>query len=147
MGGGGAPADPLAALAGAPQYGGGGAGSNGGSSAYHGGSGQELTTGFGQGLADVGQEAGPDRLDFQGPEHFAVIGGRRYAIPETMADFSGSSPAYQRALSDVLRQKQERTRQGTPGHGNTQQGGGQGILHRLSNVQSALHLPNFTPWS
>lgn len=117
--------DPLAQLAGSP--------------AYSGGSGAELNTPFGAGIQDVGAATGEDRLDFTDKGRYAVIGGRRYQLPDTMESpelAGGNSPAYQRALEDVLEKRRQRLH---PKDGDNKKGrSGPGVSERLAGIDRAL---------
>jgi hypothetical protein len=62
-------------------------------------------TPFGEGIMDAGEASGPDRLIDSGDVRYAVIEGRKYALPDTMAGPTGTNPAYQRALRGVLMDK------------------------------------------
>lgn len=107
-----------------PGFGGGGAGMAGPASTAGGsdplaalaGAGGELSpqgSAFGEGIAEIGMDEGPDRLDFSDKGRYAVVGGRRYELPETMAGPMGRNPAYQRALEQVLSEKRERMQGGS----------------------------------
>lgn len=65
-------------------------------------------TPFGQGLQEVGMGGGPDRLAFENGQRVAVIGGRKFALPDTMAGPTGTNPAYQRGLQAVMLDKRRR---------------------------------------
>ncbi len=93
-GGGGAP-DPLADLAG------GRSGINLDAS--------PTPTGF-DAIQEVGEAEGRDRLEFQDGQRFAIIGGRRFALPGSTVDARGRNPEYQRALQAVVSNR--RTREG-----------------------------------
>lgn len=109
MGGpmGGGMSDPLAALAGGGLGGDQGQPQAGGLS----GTAADFTTPFGEGILDGGEVAGPDRIESMGAggsQRSAIIGGRRYILPDTMAGPTGRSPAYRRALEEVMRQRRSR---------------------------------------
>jgi hypothetical protein len=72
-------------------------------------------TPFGQGLEEIGEATGRDRLGYENGARIAVLGGRKFRLPDTMMGPSGVNPAYQRALGAVTREnraeRQGRSRQ------------------------------------
>lgn len=138
---GGGGSDPLAALAGSPAYGGQGI-PTGGVGDY--------TTGFGEGIVDEGAAEGPDRLDFSGTGRYAIIGGRRLRLPDTMAGPSGRSPAYEQALEMVLKNKRDRyvesaraDRREQSGRSLGQRVGGFGRGLNLDKIRDTLRVPDW----
>lgn len=113
--GGGGPvggSDPMAALAGSPAYGG-----TAQSMVSPTMNRADFTTAPGQNAMDLGMASGPDRLAAENGQRFAVIGGHRYAIPETDAGpYGGESPAYQAALHQILARRQQDGGQSSPNH-------------------------------
>jgi len=136
--GGGAGSDPVAALAGSP--------------AYSGGSGDELRTPFGAGIMDTGEAPGPDRLDFSDDQRYAVIGGRRYQLPDTMEGPMASSPAYESALKKVLERRRQRLHPDGPERENGGSGGFFGVMGKVDRglgfdrLRRAVHMPE-APWT